>query len=260
MDVASAVVKPGPSRSDVHRVRGAGPLRILCPRAAGNAAWLVTSSLGGGLVDGDHVAFDVDIDAGATCVVTTQASTKIYKGSSSQRTRVRVHGDGVAVVVPDPVVPFRDATFAQTTDVVLDANASLVLCDVLTAGRVAFGERWNATMLDATLAIERGGTKLLHDRVLLGADAAMRMRRFEAIGTTVLLGPRVAELAAAELARIGEERLEKGGKLIVAASPLGDGLIARVAGEQVEEVVATVRRILGPAVARLGEDPWSRKW
>jgi urease accessory protein len=220
----------------------------------------VTSSLGGGLVDGDHVAFDVSVDAGATCVVTTQASTKIYKGSSSQRTRVRVHGDGVAIVVPDPVVPFRDASFVQTTEVVLDADASLVLCDVLTAGRVAFGERWSATALDVTLSIERAGGKLLHDRVLLGADAAGRMRRFEAIGTAVLLGPRVADLAAAELARIGAEPLARGAQLMASASPRGDGLIARVAGERVDQVVAAIRRLLGPAVARLGEDPWSRKW
>jgi urease accessory protein len=260
MDVASATVKPGMGRSDVHRVRGAGPLRILCPRAAGNAAWLVTSSLGGGLVDGDHVAFDVSVVAGATCVVTTQASTKVYKGSSSQRTRVRVHGDGVAIVVPDPVVPFRDASFVQSTDVVLDAGASLVLCDVLTAGRVAFGERWNATTLDGTLSIERAGTKLLHDRVLLGADAASRMRRFEAIGTAILLGPRVADLAATELARIAAEPLARGAQVIACASPLGDGAIVRVAGERVEDVVRATRTVLTGACARLGEDPWSRKW
>jgi len=64
------VIRAGSGRSDVHRARGAGPLRLLCPRAAGNAAWVVTSSLGGGLVDGDHVALDVTVDAGATCVIT----------------------------------------------------------------------------------------------------------------------------------------------------------------------------------------------
>jgi dihydropteroate synthase len=37
------------------RSRAAGPLRLLHPRAAGRAAWIVTSSLGGGLVDGDDV-------------------------------------------------------------------------------------------------------------------------------------------------------------------------------------------------------------
>src|SRR5262245_15567397 len=95
--VASAVVCAGNGRSDVHRARGAGPLRLLFPRAAGDAAWIVTSSLGGGLVDGDAVALDVRVEAGATAVVTTQASTKVYKGSSQQRTRVAVAGDGAVL-------------------------------------------------------------------------------------------------------------------------------------------------------------------
>jgi len=257
-DVASAIVRPGPTRSDVHRLRGAGPLRVLCPRAAGNAAWLVTSSLGGGLVDGDHVAFDVTIDAGATCVVTTQASTKAYKGTTSQRTSVRVHGDGVAIVVPDPVVPFRAAQFSQRTEIALDANATLVLCDVLTAGRVAFGERWSAAHLDTTLDLEIGGTRLLHDRVVLAGDVAARMRRFEAIATAVLAGPRIADLAQAELA--GLVGVERGANVIVAGSPLGDGALFRIAGERVEDVVTTMRMLLTRSCSQLGEDPWSRKW
>ena len=260
MDVASATVRPGPGRSDVHRVRGAGPLRVLCPRAAGNAAWLVTSSLGGGLVDGDHVAFDVSVDAGATCVITTQASTKVYKGTSSQHTRVRVAGDGVALVVPDPVVPFRDAHFTQRTEIELDADATLILCDVVTAGRVAFGERWNATRLDVTLSLARAETTLLHDRLLLAADAATRMRRFEGIGTAVLLGPRIADLARAVLDRFADERIEKGARLVACASPLVDGVIVRIAGERIEDVVHTTRTLLTGAATRLGEDPWSRKW
>src|SRR5262245_25857867 len=108
MALASALVRPGNGRSDVHRARGAGPLRLLFPRAAGDAAWIVTSSLGGGLVDGDAVALEVRVDAGATAVITTQASTKVYKGSSQQRTRVSVDGDGAVLVLPDPVVPYRD--------------------------------------------------------------------------------------------------------------------------------------------------------
>lgn len=228
-------------------MRSAGPLRIMSPRAAGNAAWLVTSSYGGGLVDGDHVAFEVTVDAGATCVLTSQASQKIYKGTSSQETRVRVHGDGALLCVPDPVVPFRDASFRQATRIELDVDSSLVLCDILTAGRVAFGERWNATSLDTLLSISVGGKLLLHDRVLLAGDVAARMRRYEAIATVVVLGPRVRETV----------QITDG---IFGLSPLGDGVIVRVAGERVDQVTATVRALLAPACARLGEAPWSRKW
>jgi urease accessory protein len=256
---ASAVVRAGPRRSDVHRARGAGPLRLLCPRAGGDAAWIVTSSFGGGLVDGDALALEVEIDAGATAVVTSQASTKIYKGTSSQRTAVRVRGDGRAIVVPDPVVPFRDARFAQVTTIALDAASSLVFGDVLTAGRIAYGERWSAAALDLTLALEVAGARVLHDRVVLGDDAARRMRRFEAIATAIVLGPAVREHAPAALALAAPAH--PGARVVVAGSPLGDGgAMLRIAGERVEDVVAATRAALAPACARLGEDPWSRRW
>ena len=118
MHLASVTVRRGPGgsdRSDVHRARGAGPLRVMCPRRAGKAAWVVTSSLGGGLVDGDQVALEVDVGPGATCLITTQASSKVYRGASAQRLTVRVHSDAAVLVVPDPVVPYREACFTQHT-------------------------------------------------------------------------------------------------------------------------------------------------
>lgn len=234
----------------------------------------MTSSLGGGLVDGDDVALEVTVDAGATCVVTTQASTKVYKGTSSQRTSVRVLGDGAVLVVPDPVVPFRDARFAQVTRVALDEPGTLVLCDVLTAGRIAYGERWSAGSLDTTLEISIGGSVRLHDRVVLAGDVAARMRRFEALATAVLVGPRVRDLAAAELAKLAESGpVPRGASTIVAGSPIAtrgapagvsepiaDGALFRIAGERIEDVVAATRALLAGACTRLGEDPWSRKW
>ncbi|HEY5927965.1 MAG TPA: urease accessory protein UreD [Kofleriaceae bacterium] len=258
IDVASAVVRPGIGRSDVHRARGAGPLRLLCPRAAGDAAWIVTSSLGGGLVDGDAVALEVSVDAGATAVVTTQASTKVYKGSSQQRTRVTVAGDGAVLVVPDPVVPYRDAAFVQVTDVELARDSTLVLCDVLTAGRVAYGERWSATRLDTTLRISIDGSLALHDRIVLAGDVAAHMQRFTALATALLVGPRVTELAAGQLAALGV--VERGAPVIVAGSPLVGGALFRICGEDVEAVVVATRALLRDACAQLGEDPWSRKW
>ncbi len=258
MDVATAVIRQGPTRSDVHRVRGAGPLRLLCPRAAGNAAWIVTSSLGGGLVDGDDVALEVTIDAGAIGLVTTQASSKIYKGTSRQRLDVRVQGDGCALVVPDPIVPFRGASYTQRTNVALDRASSLVLCDVVTAGRLAYGERWSCTRFDSCLAIEIAGNRVLHDRLVLDGAIAEKMSRFAALGTAVLVGPRVGALGTAQLARLGA--MEKRAELVVAGSPLVDGAILRVAGTDIGCVTATVRELLRPACQELGEDPWSRKW
>lgn len=265
---AAAVVGRGPTRSEILRARGAGPLRLLCPRVGG-AGWIVTSSLGGGLVDGDALALDVTVEAGATCVVTSQASTKVYRGASSLRTSVRVGPGGTALVVPDPVVPFAGARFDQITAVALDAGASLALADVVTAGRVAYGERWSAASVVTALELTIAGERALLDRLRIdrrriadggAGGGAGRMRRFEALGTALLAGPRFAELAAAELARLGEATLPRGAAVIAAGSRVADGALIRVAGARVEDVVAAVRGVLRAACARAGEDPWSRRW
>jgi urease accessory protein len=262
------VVRATAGHSAVHRLRSAGPLRLLAPRAAGRAAWIVASSLGGGLVDGDDVALEVAIDAGATAVITTQSSSKIYRGRARQQLAVRVLGDAVAIVVPDPVAPFRGAQLEQITEVALDAEGSLVLSDAITAGRIAHGERWSAPRIDARLALSRAGAPLLVDRLLLdaaGGDVAARLGRFVAIGTAIVLGPRVADAAAAILATIGREPVTRGADLVRAASPLGAGpggvgCIVRLAGTGIEQVTAALRELLEPACLAAGERPWARRW
>jgi urease accessory protein len=259
LDVATAVIRRGPSRSDVIRSRAAGPLRLLHPRAAGNAAWVVTSSFGGGLVDGDEVALDVVIESG-TALITTQASSKIYKGTSRQQLALRVHGDGCALVVPDPIVPYRDASFTQVSRIALDAESSLVLSDVVTAGRIAHGERWACTRFDARLDIRIGARLVLCDRVVLDGDIARRMTRFTALGTAVLLGPRVGasgahgsrRWAASTSARSSWWREARWS--MRRGDPEGRGRGHRTGGRD------RARPASSCACAELGEDPWSRKW
>jgi urease accessory protein len=264
--VASAVVRAraaDATTSDVHRARGAGPLRLLTPRAAGKAAWIVTSSLGGGLVHGDEVVLEVEIDRGATCVLTTQASTKAYRGQTHQETRARVADGAAAIVIPDPLVPFRDARVRQVTRIELAAEASLVLVDTLTAGRLAHGERWSCARADTSLTVVRAGTTLLHDRVVLDrahGELAARMQRFVALATVIVIGPRVAMHARALLAEIAALPLAHA-DLVIAASPLGDdGVVLRIASTEIERLIATTRVHLQPACTTLGEDPWARKW
>lgn len=256
--LASVTVRGDADHSSVHRARPAGPLRLLCPRRPGRAAWVVAGNLGGGLVDGDDLALEVTIERGATCVVTTQAATKVYRGQTRQRFTVRVAGDAAAIVAPDPVVPFRGARFAQTTAIELAAGASLVLVDTITAGRVAHGERWAAAEIDSALDIAVAGAPRLIDRIVLDGAAAARMRRFDALATCVLLGPRVTHAAARQLAALA--RPAPRAPVVIAGSPLADGAVVRVAGERVDLVTAAVRAVVGEACSALGAIPWQRRW
>ncbi|HMG23245.1 MAG TPA: urease accessory protein UreD [Kofleriaceae bacterium] len=257
--VASVLVRGDRARSAVHRARPAGPLRLFCPRRPGPAAWVVAGNLGGGLVDGDDLALEVTVDAGATCVLTTQASTKAYRGETRQRTVVRVGEAGAAIVVPDPVVPFRGARFVQRTAVELAAGGSLVLVDTITAGRVAHGERWSAARIDSALEIAIAGEPRLIDRMVLDGDAAARMQRFDALVTCVVVGPRFGAAAAAALLA-GLARPAPGAPLVIAGSRFADGAVVRIAAARVDLATAAVRALLGEACARLGAVPWQRRW
>jgi urease accessory protein len=256
--LASVVVRGDAAGSAVHRARPAGPLRLFCPRRPGGAAWVVAGNLGGGLVDGDDLALEVTVERGATCVVTTQASTKVYRGRTRQRTAVRVCETGTAIVAPDPVVPFRDAWFAQATSIELAADASLVLVDTLTAGRLAYGERWSAARIDSALDIAIAGAPWLLDRVVLDGDSGARMERFTALATCVLVGPRAAGHAERALAHLA--RPAPHAPVVVAGSPLAGGAVFRIAGERVDLVTDAARALIGEACAELGAIPWQRRW
>jgi urease accessory protein UreH len=207
----------------------------------------------------------------------TQSSTKAYRGTTRQRTSIRIDEGAAAIVVPDPIVAYRDATFVQTTDI--DLSGSLVSCDTITAGRVAHGERWAATSIDSTLVIRRDGRVRLRDRLVLDRSSRKRsstststststsphpdspgrssLYDFDAIATCVVVGPRVD--AKAILARVAE--LPARGDVLIAASPLyTDGVIVKIAGASIESVIQATRAHLLPACHALGEDPWARKW
>src|SRR4029453_5031683 len=96
---AESAGRSEPRRGDVRAVRTPGrgsvltharansPLRIFSPKVGRRAVWVVTTTLGGGFVGGDDIMLSIDVEEGATALLTSQASTKVSRSSrlSSQR-------------------------------------------------------------------------------------------------------------------------------------------------------------------------------
>ncbi len=251
------------ARTVLRTVRAATPLQLLTPRNHGHGAWVVVASLGGGLVDGDAVQLDVEVGAGAACLLGTQASTKVYRcpeRTCRQALHARVAADGVLVAIPDPVACFAGARYEQSVRVDLAASASIVLVDAFTSGRSARGERWDFVRYASRTTLTREGAPLLLDATLLDpahGDLRARMGRFDAFATLVVAGPRAAGLRAAALAAPAPPTAA----LVTASSPLGDdGAVVRFAGTSVEIVTVALRDRLAGLDAILGDDPFARKW
>ena len=262
----------------------ASPLRLLTPGNHGDAAWVFLASLGGGLLDGDRIDVDVDVGEGASALLGTQASTKIYRSpasgpGSSQRLSARVAAGAVLTIVPDPVVCFAEARYEQTIDIELAPSASLWLVDGYSCGRSARGERWAFSRYASRTTIRRAGARAIVDATRLDPDhgsLAERMGRFDVVLSLLVVGPRFAHVREAMLASARGAAFQESargaafqapspspptGVAVVSASPLADGAcVIRVAAERFESASHALRSSFALLAGVLGDDPFARKW
>jgi urease accessory protein len=262
------VVRHG-SRSVASRALAGSPLRFLTPSNHGDAAWVFTSTYGGGLLGGDAVRLQIDVEDEAALLLQTQASTKVYRSprGASSTLDARVGERARLLVLPDPTVCFRGASFEQTQTVDVQRSGSIVLMDWMTAGRRASGERWLFDRYASRLTIRYDGRVVFHDALLLSPSEgplAERMGRFDCVCLIVLVGVALRVHAASACNGIAGLETSRRAELLTAAAPLGPngeaGCVIRMAGRSVEEVGRAARTWLHFVPGLLGDDPWARKW
>ena len=250
-------------RTVIERALASSPLRLLSPRTFAHAQTTYTTTFGGGLVAGDSLNLDAHVREGASALLTTQSSTKVYRGSAQSVLEARVDDDALLVVCGDPLVCFAGARYAQRVSVQLAERAALVLVDALTAGRVACGERWAFDGYSSRIEIGRGGEPIVLDSLRLDrgdGDIAERMRGFDALATVIVVGRPLARHVAAILAAIGGAPRSGATSIVESTSPLGaDGAIVRIATTEIDALAPRIRVLLGFVPALLGDDPWSRR-
>jgi urease accessory protein len=243
--------------------RARSPLRLLCPANAGSAAWAYMSSFGGGLVDGDDVRLGVEVGPGAQALVTTQGSTKAYRGSARQELRACVAAGGLLALLPDPLVAFAGARVSSLVEAELAPDATLVLVDSLEAGRVAAGERWAAVRCELRIRVRVGGSLVLDDGLLLDAahgSVARRMGPFDGWATVVLLGPLARAAARALLAEERPAHNVASGEFLETAAPVADGCLVRIAARSAAVLAERVALATDCVAALVGDHPSTRRF
>ncbi len=266
---ASLEVEVVAGRSAATTVCSTNPLKLLVPRPRGKSVWAYLGSFGGGFVAGDETSINLRLGAEARCFLSTQASTKIYRNPRQRPCGHTLHAELAAgsllVLAPDPIQSFAGSTYVQRQEFHLQSGASLVLVDWFCSGRAARHERWVFTRLQSWNEIFVDGERLLIDSLLMDqADGPLedqhRMGRFNCVAVIVVTGALVAEAAAHWLAAVGGQPVTRNASLIVTASPIREGVIVRLAGENSEDVAREIRAGLAFVTPMLGDDPWSRKW
>jgi urease accessory protein len=256
-------------KTEVTRCQAHSPLKLLTPRGRHEAAWVYTSTFGGGMVAGDQTELQVRMKPQARCVLTTQASSKIYRDPQQRGCRqlveVDAESESLLVVAPDYVTCFAEASFRQQQDFRLDPQASLVVVDWLTSGRRSFGESWDFSRYQSGLNVHVDGQHVLSDTLLLDnrdgpIDGPFRLGRFHCIGLMLLVGPQVEPAARQLCEQVTARPVEPGAELIESVSEQSWGAVYRIAGISTEPVAARLRERLSFLKPLLGDEPWARKW
>jgi len=256
-------------RTVVTRAEAYNPLKWLVPRRSTSAAWAFASTFGGGLVAGDRIEMQVGVRPGASAVLATQSSTKVYRSDSDADCRqvmgATVDEGGLMVVVPDPVTCFGGARYRQQQIIRLDQEASLVYVDWLTSGRRARGECWAFSQYRTRLDLYRAGERYLTDSLLLDPndgplDSPFRMGTFHCFAMMVMCGPQTYEAVASLLAEVEDQTIDPVNEVVDSVSSLKDGVIWRIAGRTTEQVARRLQDRLEFLTPILGESPWYRKW
>ena len=121
-------------------------------------AYVFLANPTGGLLENDRQEIRVSVGSGARAHVTTQSATKVHTmvdGIAEQRVSIDVAGGGYLEYLPDPLIPFQDASLVQSVRISLEPEAMLVYGDMLTPGRVASGEAFRFSRISNRLAVYR---------------------------------------------------------------------------------------------------------
>ena len=171
----------------------------------------------------------------------------------------------ILVFAPDAVQAFAGSSYRQRQEFHLSSDAGLVLLDWFTSGRAARGERWAFDNFQSRNDVFMDGRRVFVDSILLDSDADAvdsqhRAGRFNCFAMLLIVGQPFREAAAKLVTEISSRPVERAAALLCSTSAVQEGVVLRVAGEDVENVSCELKQHLHFLADFLGDDPWARKW
>lgn len=247
-----------------------GPLRLLktlYPEGQG-VAHAVLVHPPGGLVGGDRLDIDIDVQPGAHLLVTTPAATRFYRskaGEAAQVVQARVAEGARLEWVPQETLAYPACDAHNAVKLQLAPGASLFATEVLGLGLPAAGEAFDTGRLLQHLEVtglwlDRGRLDAA-DKALLDGPCGLAGHRV--LGTLVYAQTEALGTASGLLdeARTLLDGVPRAGATQL-SSPAGAVLLVRVLGDEVEAVTAALRQVRALWRARLWQlaSPDPRVW
>lgn len=134
------------------------------------AAYTLLVNPSGGLVGGDHLSIDMNVEQDAHVLISSPSANRIYRTegkASEQHVNIMVGPGAVLEWVPEHTIPFAGSRFRQTLHTTLAPGATLLLWDAVASGRIARGERWAFTDLENEIRVTTASGGSLLERYVL---------------------------------------------------------------------------------------------
>jgi urease accessory protein len=209
-------------------------------------ASIIVASPSGGILQGDLLETMVEVGDGARLHVGTQSATRIYRcpeAPATCRTELTVRSGGYLEFLPDPYLPYAGSRVVMTTVCHVADDATLILGEVVTGGRLARGECWGLDRFESAIDIRRiDGDLLARDALRLDDhEPAARIGRLGAGGAVGTLF--VVQLGfSAEILREALAGAPTEGSYAGASDlPNGAGAWLRVLAPDGREAIALLR-------------------
>lgn len=234
--------------------RHEGPLRLLKtlhPEGPG-IAHAVLVHPPGGLVGGDRLDVELDVQPGAHLLATTPAATRFYRsnaGEAAQVVRAQV-GEGARLEwLPQETLAYSGCEARNEVRLALAPGASLIASEVLGLGLPAAGQPFERGRLLQHLEVvgqwlDRGGLAAA-DTALLNGPSGLAGHRVMA----TLIYAQTVPLTQAETLLTDSRELLGGlpnppwAGVTHLASPHGALLLVRALGSEVETLTTAMRRV-----------------
>jgi len=134
-----------------------------------------------GLFQGDEHHTRINAGPLTRAHVTTPSATKVHampNGRALQNVELNLGKDSYLEYFPEPLIPFNNARLTQRTRANLSPKAVLVIGEVISPGRVAYGENFAFEYLDRRLTvIDPTGIPLFHESSVVSPKKLPPLRR-----------------------------------------------------------------------------------
>jgi len=142
----------------------------------------------GGIVGGDALSIEVDVEADAKCLVTTPGASKIYRSGgriASIRQQLTVASGGRLEWMPQETIAFEGSHSTTLTEVQLQPGADFSGWDIVCLGRRAANESFGAGIYRQGFRIWREQTPLCIESNLIEGNAEPLQAAWGLAGYTV---------------------------------------------------------------------------